>query len=74
MEVNLAEWLRGVDYTANRVGLLLCGDLITAVQAIRNDSRPISNLTNAERERDLIQFSISPEYFQARAALGVAIG
>jgi tetratricopeptide (TPR) repeat protein len=73
LEVNLAEWLRGVDLTANRVALLLCGDISTAIHAVRNDNRPISSLSTADRERDLIAFSTSPNLFEARARLGLSI-
>jgi hypothetical protein len=70
---NASVWLRAVDYTANRIGLLLCGDLSTAIQAVRNDNRPISKLTTLDKERDLYAFCISPEYFELRQRLGLSI-
>jgi pentatricopeptide repeat protein len=70
---NLSVWLRAVDYTANRIGLLLCGDLNTAIQAVRNDNRPISKLSTTEKEKDLYTFCISPEYFELRQRLGLSV-
>ncbi|MFA5623792.1 MAG: hypothetical protein WC966_01880 [Bradymonadales bacterium] len=72
-DINTSHWLKAVDYTANRVALLLCGDLATALRNIRNDVAPISKLTNAEREEDLITFAMSDAYFELRQRLGVAI-
>lgn len=72
-EVNLAEWLRGVDLTSNRIALLLCGDISTAVQGVRNENRHMSSLTPADRERDVIAFCTSDAYFEARERLGINV-
>ncbi|MCL2324932.1 MAG: hypothetical protein FWC40_00290 [Proteobacteria bacterium] len=72
-EANVSAWLKGVDLTCNRVGLLLCGDLATAIRCIKMDPRPISKLTNAEREADLLKFCMSEEYFELRARLDMTV-
>ncbi len=74
VEVNTSKWLKAVDHTANRLGLLLCGDVKTAMTAIKNDAAPISKLTIPEKEAELLRYAISEEYFELRAALEVAIG
>ncbi|MDX9719405.1 MAG: hypothetical protein RBU37_01565, partial [Myxococcota bacterium] len=73
VEVNTSKWLKGVDYTTNRVGLLLCGDLSTAMTAIRNDATPVSKLSTSEKEIDLVQFAISDRFFELRSRLKLSI-
>lgn len=71
---NLSHWLTTVDHTTNRLGLLLCGDLKKAIVCIKNDSISIGKATIKERIRELVLFSISEEYFELRAQMGLAIG
>ena len=73
VEVNMSRWLKAIDNTSNRVGLLLCGDVEVAMSAIKNDPTPISKLTIPEKEAELLQFAISEEFFQVRARLGLSI-
>jgi len=73
-EVNTSRWLKAVDFTANRVGLLLCGDVSTTMRAIRNDTVPISKLTTAEKEADVLHYAMSEEYFELRKRLALAVG
>ncbi len=73
VEVSMSSWLRAIDFTANRIGLLLCGDLATSIQAVRNDNRPISKLSSSEKEKDLLAFAISAEYFDLRQRLGLSV-
>lgn len=71
---NLSEWMIDVENTANRMGLLLCGDLHVAASCITNDPNPLGKATIKERIQELVLFAISDEYFELRKALGLAIG
>ena len=62
--LNLSVWSHSLPRTADRAGLLLCGDIPTAV-AIAKES---GNL-----ERDLIEFAFSAEHAALRADLGLSV-
>jgi CheY-like chemotaxis protein/tetratricopeptide (TPR) repeat protein len=64
--VNLARYTRGMARTADRVGLLLCNDLQTAVHAVVDSGAPGA-------ENDLVDFASSDEYLEARDALGLSL-
>ncbi len=70
---NLSAWRKAIDHTTNRVGLLMCGDLLTAANCIKNEQVPVSKLTAKEKIKELVLFSISEEYFQLRKELGLAL-
>jgi hypothetical protein len=73
---DLSAWLRNVDHTANRAGLMLCGDLRTAVACMKLEfegGRAISKADMKERVRELILFNISNDYFTLRSDLGLAL-
>ncbi|MGA2451300.1 MAG: tetratricopeptide repeat protein [Polyangiaceae bacterium] len=71
--VDLAAWIRSVELTAQRSGLFLCGDLVTATTHLRSETRAIADLTLEERRADLLAFSASPHLARARALAGVDI-
>lgn len=64
--LNLARYARALFRTGDRVGLVLCNDLATAVGIAVTDGTPGA-------EDDLIDFALSEEYLAARAALGLSI-
>jgi tetratricopeptide (TPR) repeat protein len=71
--LDLSLWLRAVDHGANRVGLLLCGDLKHAISCIQTEAMPIGKADIKEKVRELVLFSISDQYFQLRRDLGLAL-
>ncbi len=71
---NLSAWLRHVEHTINRVGMLLCGDLQVAAKCIKADRSAISKASVKEKIRELVLFVISDEYTELRERLGLAIG
>ena len=71
--LDVSRWLEGLDHTANRLGFLICNDLVSAAQAIRNESTIVSRASVAERIQELVLFSISDEYFHLRRNLGIGI-
>ncbi len=70
---NLSQWLKSVEHTAIRAGLLLCGDIHTAAACIKSDMVPIGKASMKEKIREMVLFSISEEYFELREELGLAI-
>jgi len=66
---NLGRWSQSAEKTACRAGLLLCGDLRTALGLLEAEEGVM-----AELGRDLIAFSVSERYFALREALGLAVG
>ena len=69
--VDLGAWVRSVELTACRAGLLLCGDLTVAARHLRSETRPIADLSAEDRRRDLLAFCASSELASLREKLGV---
>ena len=63
--LNLSRWVRSLDRSADRVGLLLCGDLVRSIQYLA-DAAP-------ESRAPLLAFALSPEHMQLRRSLGLSI-
>jgi tetratricopeptide (TPR) repeat protein len=71
-ETRLRAWLRGVELTAGRAGLLACGDVSIAVDLVRK--HPVQGETREDDQAsDIMGFSVSDEYAKLRGRLGVAI-
>jgi golgin subfamily B member 1 len=64
--VNLQAWIRSVELTAARVGLLLSGDLRAAMTRIRKEERAVSELSVESKRIDLIGFCTSIELAELR--------
>jgi hypothetical protein len=62
--LNLSVWSASLPRTADRAGLLLCGDIPTALAVAREAGH---------LERDLVEFAFSAEHASLRAALGISI-
>jgi CheY-like chemotaxis protein/tetratricopeptide (TPR) repeat protein len=63
--INLSAWARSLARTADRVGLLLCGDLPAVVRFVRDaSSEPIA---------DLRDYAISQDHLIARDAMGLSV-
>jgi tetratricopeptide (TPR) repeat protein len=71
-KVDLGAWIRSVELTATRAGLLVCGDLHVAMGALRAESRAIADVTLGEKRDDLLAFSASRALGELRAELGIA--
>jgi len=69
--VDLAAWIRGVELTATRAGLLLCGDLRTAMARIRAETRTIGELDVDQKRADLLAFCAGEKLAKLRASLGI---
>lgn len=64
---NLQRWSSAADKTAARAGLVLCGDLGTALGVLESEEGP-----QGELAKDLLWFSASDRYGKLRRQLGVA--
>lgn len=63
--LNLSEWIKTLTQTANRVGLVIAGDLVQAVKCVEGES--------PQAMIDLIDFGLSPEFMSVRRHLGLSI-
>jgi tetratricopeptide (TPR) repeat protein len=70
--IDVAAWAAGAQLTANRAGLLVCGDLLTAIAAVSVDPGG-KGLTAEEAVQDLIRWSVSAEHLALREQLGLAV-
>jgi tetratricopeptide (TPR) repeat protein len=69
--VDFAAWIRSVELTAQRAGLLLCGDLRVAMARLRAETRNIGELTLEQKRGDLLAYCASDRLARARAMLQV---
>ncbi len=72
-DFGVPEWLKAVQLSADAVGFVVSNHLKSAVQMIREDRRPVGPLSDNERIRALVLFSISEPYFELRSRLGLGI-
>jgi hypothetical protein len=72
-KANVKRWVQTVELTACRSGLLLCGDMDIAKKIIAAEPQQPGDLTAQEKLKDLLQFSVSEQYFNLRSALGITI-
>jgi tetratricopeptide (TPR) repeat protein len=73
-EADLNKWSNAVDLTATRAGLLVCNDLDVAARLAQAEPVSVGVVEPKEKIKDLIQWSISDEYFTLREHLGLIIG
>jgi tetratricopeptide (TPR) repeat protein len=70
--IDLKEWVTGVDFTADRVGLLLANDLKSVTDIIKTVEDPHAP-PRERRLQELILFAIDESFFALRSRLGVAL-
>lgn len=73
VRVDATPWLRRLELTATRAGLLASGDLAVAVRMVENDPAPVGDLSADTKVEDLLAFAVSAEHEALRRALGVAV-
>jgi hypothetical protein len=66
-QARIGAWMRGVELTAARAGLLVCGDLATAAGFVRAETRAVTDLSTSERRGDLLAFCASRAHLELRA-------
>jgi hypothetical protein len=72
---DVKRWASAVELTGYRVGLLMCGDLQTAALMVSQESNLLgSTMTPKDKIKELVLYSISEDYFDARRGIGVQVG
>ena len=66
-----ASWSNAVDYTATRAGYLMCNDLDVAARLAQAEPVSVGSAEPKDKIRDLVQWTISDEYFALREHLGL---
>jgi hypothetical protein len=72
-KLDLLAWIRHVELTAARAGLLLAGDLRVPMRLMKEESRAIGELSAETKRGDLLAFCASDAYGKLRERMGVAI-
>jgi tetratricopeptide (TPR) repeat protein len=69
--IDLAAWIRGVELTATRAGLVLAGDLAVAMRVLRRETRSIADVSIDDKRADLLAYSASEPYAKLRGELAI---
>jgi tetratricopeptide (TPR) repeat protein len=70
--IDIAAWSAESDATANRAGLLLCGDLVAGAREIVREAR--AHHTRPEQAiLDLVRWGVSADHLELRNRLGLAL-
>ncbi|MBS2018158.1 MAG: hypothetical protein JST00_35125 [Deltaproteobacteria bacterium] len=72
-KLDLLAWIRHVELTATRAGMLLAGDLRAALRMMKDESRVVGDLSFDAKRGDLLAFTASEGYGKLRERMGVAI-
>ncbi|MCP3144521.1 tetratricopeptide repeat protein [Pyxidicoccus xibeiensis] len=84
-KVELAQWLDALDYSADRAGMLMCGDVAVGLgMVLREDpnfagarldtAEPVLQaVREGERLRMLLAFSFTDDFFRLRQRLGMSL-
>ena len=73
-EVDVKRWARAAELAGYRAGFLFCNDLATAAHAIGQEQRVLGSFFSPkEALRELVVYSVSEEYFEARRSLGLNV-
>lgn len=64
--LNLSRWLRAMTHTADRVGMVLCGDPAVALRGAESAGGP-------EAAADLLEWATSPAHLRLRRELGRSV-
>jgi tetratricopeptide (TPR) repeat protein len=69
--VDLELWMATALMTANRAGLLVCGDVVSATRVLLEQGG--GGLPPEDAVADLVRWSVSPEHLALREQLGLAL-
>lgn len=65
--LSVSKWQRAVERSAERVGLLLAGDVDAALRVLRSEK------ASQKLQAELLRFAVGPHLYEARRRLGLAI-
>ncbi|MBI2378683.1 MAG: tetratricopeptide repeat protein [Deltaproteobacteria bacterium] len=69
----ISNYVKGVEHTASRVGLLMCGDVRIADRALEDTSDIIVEVSHRRRLTHLKNFLLSEDHFALREHLGMVV-
>lgn len=69
----IGDWVSGVAYTGDRLGFLLCGDLLPSFRVLQQVGGETDVLGARLAIKELVLFSISQEYLGLRRDLGLSL-
>ncbi len=72
-EANLANWIVATQRTAMRAALVITNDFETVARIVATEPDSLTGLPAKERVADLLQFCVSPDYFELRKHLGFSL-
>lgn len=72
-KLDLFAWIRSVELTAQRAGVLLAGDLRVAMRLLKDETRTIAELTSDDKRGDLLAYCASDRYAELRERMGVSV-
>ncbi len=67
--VDLGAWVRGLEFTANRLGMLLAGDAVRVVAIVRHEDRRVGGVEVQARLADLALWGASAAHAKLRRDL-----
>jgi tetratricopeptide (TPR) repeat protein len=70
--IDLDGWMSAVNETANRAGLLACGDMMAAARELVKEAR-VRRSRPEDAILSLVRWGVSSDYFDLRAQLGLAL-
>jgi len=62
-------WAVGVEHTVTRAGFVLCDSLEVSARVLTQEPDEPGNLTQKDRVKDLVSYSVSEAHLQLRSAL-----
>lgn len=71
--LDLKRWVMAIDLSADRAGFLLAHDLPTALDVIRASNGETNAPAVEERVKELVLYSVSPEYLALRKHLQITV-
>jgi hypothetical protein len=71
--LDLKRWIAALELAADRAGLVLCNDLETACRLLKVAGTHSGFADPVARSRELLVYSVSPEYVAVRERLGFNI-
>ncbi|HOU52746.1 MAG TPA: tetratricopeptide repeat protein [Myxococcota bacterium] len=73
-EAIYSDFVKGLELTSLRAGMLVCGSLPVAMDILRTEDVSFSGLALKERMEELVRFTVSEEHFALRRAVGAEEG
>lgn len=73
-QANLDRWMRGVELSACRAGLLVVADPRVAASALKTETSSPAAVPTKDRIQEMLNFVVTDEYLALRKALGVEVG